>query len=159
MSFLLIAGLIVGLLLIPIGMGGLWVMTGIVVAGYFLHMVSLTTVAVVVGIALFAELIEFAVLGKYTKKFGGSRKAFWGALVGGFAGVVVGAPIPIIGSIVAGFIGSFLGAAAVTVVETKDLGSARRVGFGAMVGRAMSAVTKTAAGLAILVLGAAAFLK
>jgi len=159
MSWLLIAAMVVSLFLIPLGLPGLWIMVGAVAIGAILGEIGVTIVVATLAIALVAELIEFLLVKRLTQQYGGSRKAFWGAIAGGIVGVMVGVPVPIVGSIAAGLIGSFVGAAMVTYAETKELRAAHRVGFGAVVGRALSAVTKTAAGLAILVIGAAALLR
>jgi uncharacterized protein len=158
MSVLMVLMMLFALFMIPLGLPGLWIMLAIVAIGWVMGHLGLTVLITATCIALFAELIEFFILSKLTKQYGGSRKAFWGALGGGLLGVLVGTPIPIIGSLIAGMLGSFIGAALVTYAETKELGSAHRVGWGAVIGRALSAVTKTAAGLAILVIAAAAFL-
>ena len=159
MNWLLIAAMVVSLFLIPLGLPGLWIMVGAVAVGAIIGEIGVTIVVAAIAIALIAELIEFVLVKKLTQQYGGSRKAFWGAIAGGIAGVLVGVPVPIIGSIAAGLIGSFVGAAIVTYAETKELRAAHRVGFGAVVGRALSAMAKTAAGLAILVIGAAALLR
>jgi uncharacterized protein YqgC (DUF456 family) len=52
-----------------------------------------------------------------------------------------------------------VGAALVTYAETKQMISAHRVGWGAVIGRALSAISKTAAGIVILVLATAALLR
>lgn len=156
MSWLLIAVLVLSLLMIPLGLPGLWIMTGVVAVGWLMHYIALSTMLLILAIVIVAELIEFAIVGKLTKQYGGTRKAFWGAILGGGIGVFVGAPVPVIGSIVAGFVGSFIGAAIVTFAETREAGPAGRVGIGAVIGRALTAVAKTAAGLAILVIAAAA---
>ena len=159
MSILLITIMVLALLAIPLGLPGLWIMLGVVLFGaFFLHQIGLTVVIISVILALVAEFIEFAIVKKLTKQYGGSRKAFWGAIGGGLLGVIVGVPVPIIGSVIAGMVGSFAGAAIVTLAETRQLGNAQRVGWGAVMGRALSAVTKTAAGLTILVITAAALL-
>jgi len=129
------------------------------VIGAITNQIGLLVVVATLLLAGTAELIEFFIVKRLTAQYGGSRKAFWGAIWGGVAGVIVGAPIPIIGSVIAGMIGSFLGAALVTYAESRELRKAHRVGWGAVVGRALSAVTKAAAGIVILVLGAAALLK
>ena len=48
---------------------------------------------VLAGVTGLAEVLEFFVLKRMGDKYGGSRGAFWGAVLGGFAGVVVGTPI------------------------------------------------------------------
>ena len=158
MSWLLIAVLCASLLLIPLGLPGLWVMTGVAAVAWLMQYIALSTMLSILAIVIVAELIEFAIVGKLTKQYGGTRKAFWGAILGGGIGVFVGAPVPVIGSIVAGFVGSFIGAAIVTFAETREAGPAGRVGTGAVIGRALTAVAKTAAGLAVLVITAAAIM-
>lgn len=159
MSWLFILIMFGALLTIPFGLPGLWIMIGAIAVGAIMREVGLVIVVTTLLIALFAEAIEFFIVKRLTAQYGGSRKAFWGAIIGGVVGVVVGVPIPIVGSIVAGMIGSFLGAGLVTYAETRELRKAHRVGYGAVIGRALSAVTKGIAGVVILVLGAAAFLR
>lgn len=159
MIWLLVVVLVLALFSIPLGLPGLWIMIGVVAVGALMQEIGIGIIVTTVTIAVFAELIEFFIVKRLTNQYGGSRKAFWGAIVGGTIGVIVGAPVPVIGSIIAGFIGSFIGAGVVTYAETKELRSAHRVGWGAVLGRALSAVTKTAAGLAILVLAAAALIR
>ncbi len=102
--------------------------------------------------------MEFLLVRRYTGRYGGSNRAFWGALLGGLVGVLVGVPIPIVGSVVAGILGSFAGAAAVTLLETRDLPAATRVGWGVTLARVFAIAVKTAVGVVILVVGASAFL-
>ncbi|MGQ0562241.1 MAG: DUF456 family protein [Gemmatimonadota bacterium] len=159
MIWLLVFIMIVALFSIPLGLPGLWIMIGVVAVGALMHEIGVTIIILTTSIALLAELIEFLLVKRLTRQYGGSRKAFWGALAGGLIGVVVGVPVPVVGSILAGLAGSFVGAAAVTLVETRELRAAHRVGWGAVFGRALAAVTKTAAGLAILVLATAALIR
>lgn len=159
MALVGIAILVLALLSIPLGLPGLWIMLGVVAVGAILNEVSLITLIVCALIATIAELIEFFILRKLTKQYGGSRKAFWGALGGGFVGVLLGFPIPIIGSVIAGMLGAFAGAALVTYAETRQLDTAHRVGWSAVLGRMFTAVAKTGAGVAILVIAGAALLR
>ena len=159
MIWILIAVMVGALFMIPLGLPGIWVMVGALAVGAILREVGLLMLLATAAIALAAELIEFVLVKRLTDQYGGSRRAFWGAIIGGLVGVIVGVPVPLIGSIVAGLVGSFVGAGIVTYAETKELRAARRVGWGAVIGRALAAVTKTAAGLAILVLGTAALLR
>jgi uncharacterized protein YqgC (DUF456 family) len=146
------------LFLTPLGAPGNWIMLAIVGAGAWYGQVSWGIVAICAVAATVAEVLEFLLVKKLTGKYGGSRKAFWGAIVGGIIGVVVGTPDPVIGSIIAGYLGSFAGAAAVTWLEARDMGQAGRVGWGVLIGRMWAAAVKTAAGVFILVMGGAAFL-
>lgn len=159
MIWLAIAALVLSLFLIPLGLPGLWIMIGVLAVAAIYKVVGLWTIVTVVAIASIAELLEFVFVKRLTGKYGGSRKAFWGALAGGIIGVIVGTPIPIIGSLIAGFIGSFAGAAAVSYAETRNTAMAGRVGWGAVLGRAFAAAIKTFAGCVILLLGVVALLR
>ncbi len=159
MAWLGIAVMVLALFSIPLGLPGLWVMIGVVAVGAITGEVGILVLLACTLIAVIAELIEFYLVRRLTLQYGGSRKAFWGALTGGFVGMLIGIPVPIIGSIIAGMLGAFAGAALVTYTETKQLGSAHRVGWGAVLGRMLTAVAKSAAGVAILVLAAAALLR
>ena len=158
MTFIGVALLVIALFLIPLGLPGLWVMIGVLAVGAITGVVGVTVLAVCFVLAVVAELLEFVFVKRLSEKYGGSRKAFWGALIGGILGVMVGLPIPVIGSMIAGFAGSFVGAGIVAYYETRQLGSAGRVGWGVLLGRIISAVAKTGVGVVILVLGAAALL-
>ena len=159
MAWIGIIVLVLALISIPLGLPGLWIMIGVAAIGAITGEIGLITLLACLIIAVVAELIEFVLVRRLTAQYGGSRKAFWGALAGGFAGVLVGAPIPIIGSIIAGMVGAFAGAALVTYAETRKFDSAHRVGWGAVLGRVFTAVAKTAAGIAILAIAAAALMR
>jgi uncharacterized protein YqgC (DUF456 family) len=158
MSILALILMVVALLVIPLGLPGLWIMVGVLALGAVYKAVGLITIAAVVVIAGIAELLEFFFVKRLNERYGGSRKAFWGAIIGGIIGVFVGLPVPILGSVVAAFIGSFIGSAVVTLAETRDLRAAHRVGWGVVLGRALAAVVKVFAGMVILVIGGFALL-
>jgi uncharacterized protein YqgC (DUF456 family) len=159
MAWLGIVVMVLALVVIPLGLPGLWIMVGVAAIGAIVGEIGLLALLGCVLLAVAAELLEFYLVRRLTLQYGGSRKAFWGALGGGFVGVLVGAPIPIIGSVIAGMLGAFAGAAVVTYAETRQFDSAQRVGWGALLGRMLTAVAKTAAGIAILVIAAAALLR
>lgn len=146
------------LFLIPLGLPGTWIMLAILLGGVGLDLVGLGVWAALVVVAGLAELAELLIVRRTSARYGGSRGAFWGAILGGFAGVVVGLPVPapLVGPLLGGLLGTFAGAAAVTLWQTRQLRSARRVGWGVLVGRALAAAAKTAAGLVVLVVGGAA---
>jgi uncharacterized protein YqgC (DUF456 family) len=160
MTWGLVLVMLVALFLIPIGLPGIWIMLAVVLYGAFvMHQISMIVLLAIVVIAAAAELIEFLFVKRLTKQYGGSRKSFWGAMAGGVIGAIVGTPIPVFGSVIGALVGSFIGAAIITFAETKELGAAHRVGWGAVIGRTLGAVTKTAAGLIIFLLAAAALLR
>jgi len=153
-----IAGLLVGLLLVPFGMPGTWVQVFVLALATIYGRISLVVLILSIVLAVAGEVAEFVFVKRLTARYGGSRKAFWGALAGGMAGVFLGLPIPVVGSIVAGIAGSFIGAVLVAWLETRDLPAAGRVGWGVILGRVFAAAAKLAAGIVILVAGAADFL-
>ena len=159
MAWIGILVMVSALLAIPLGLPGLWIMIGVAAIGAIVGEIGVFTLIACVLIATIAEVIEFLLVRRLTRQYGGSPKAFWGALAGGFVGVLVGTPIPVVGSVIAGILGSFVGAALVTYAETKELLAAHRVGWGAVIGRMLTAVAKTAAGIAILVIAAAGLLR
>lgn len=158
MTALAIAALVACLFLTPLGLPGNWFMIAILTAGVYFEVVSPLTMLACLFIATAAEAVEYLLVQKLNLRYGGSRRAFWGAIAGGIVGVMIGVPIPIVGSVIAGFLGTFLGAAAVTLHETRSHQAATRVGWGVFLARMWAAAVKTAAGVVIVVLGAASFL-
>jgi hypothetical protein len=152
--------MVIALLLIPLGLPGLWVMIGVLTLAVAGNEVSPWILLVLIVVAVLAELAEWAIVARTSARWGGSRKAFWGAIAGGLVGILLGLPVPlpILGPLLAGLLGTFAGAAAVTLWETRAMRSAGRVGCGAVLGRAFAAAAKTAAGVVILVAGAAALI-
>ena len=158
---LLISLSVIGLCLIPLGLPGLWVMVvGIIAYGWLtsFHTVSALTIGIVLVIALAGEIIESWIGFRFAKRYGGSSRSGWGALIGGVIGAVIGVPIAIIGSVIGAFIGSFIGAALFEFSASRQAGVATRAGWGAVVGRAAAAAMKIALGLVIAAIAAFAAL-
>lgn len=153
---------IVGLLLIPLGLPGLWVMVlGFLVFGGLTQFrsESVATIFIVLALAFAGELIESWLGFRFARRYGGSRRAGWGALVGGLVGAVVGVPVPVVGSVLGAFVGSFGGAALFEYASTRRADVAVGAGWGAVVGRAAAAAAKIALGLAIGVFSLVAVLR
>ncbi|HYW51824.1 MAG TPA: DUF456 domain-containing protein [Gemmatimonadaceae bacterium] len=149
---LLLAAVIGGLVMIPLGLPGIWLM---VLAG-LVHSVAVTpptigtvTLVTVFVIAALAEWLEFSVSRKYTLKYGGSSRAAWGAILGGIAGAMVGIPIPVIGSVIGAFVGSFAGALVGEYSVARDGQRATQAAKGAIIGRAVATALKSVAGCVI----------
>lgn len=156
---LLFAVFVVGLALVPLGLPGLWVMVaGVLGYGWLtgFRSVRVGTIAVVLALALAGELVEAWVGFRYARRYGGSGRAGWGALLGGIVGAIVGVPVPVIGSVIGAFVGSFAGAVLFELTHSRDAETALGAGWGAVVGRAVAAGIKVALGLVIAVVGAAA---
>lgn len=162
MAILALAAALFGaLLLVPLGLPGAWVMVLVAVLYDWLvptAPIGWTYIGIAFALAVVAEVLEFTLSVRYTKKYGGSRRAGWGAILGGIAGAIVGVPVPIIGSVIGVFVGSFVGALVMEMTRRESTrGSATRVAWGALLGRVAAAATKTALACAmavILVMGA-----
>jgi uncharacterized protein YqgC (DUF456 family) len=147
------AVLLLCLFLIPIGLPGTWTMVGAafgydaIVGGNPIGWVTIVATAI---LALIAEIFEFALSTRYTRKYGGSRRAGWGAIIGGIVGAIVGVPVPIIGSVIGAFVGSFVGALIAEYTRREaTAGTATRVATGALIGRVVAAAMKTGIGVVI----------
>jgi uncharacterized protein YqgC (DUF456 family) len=157
LAVVLLIGLgVAGLAMLPLGLPGLWVMVGGILAYGWLtdfRTVGVATIAIVLGLAFLGEIIENWIGFRYAKRYGGSSRSGWGALIGGLVGAVVGVPVAVIGSVIGAFIGSFIGAAVFEYTYSRHAGVATRAGWGAVVGRAAGAAVKIALGLVIAVIG------
>jgi uncharacterized protein len=153
---------LVALVMIPIGLPGTFLQVGAAAAVAILsdgtHM-SWTWVVVFAFLALVAEVVEFLCGQWGARRFGGSRAAGWGALVGGIAGAFVGGiPLPIIGALLMSFFGTFVGAIAGEMWQRGQLEPDLRVGTGALVGRVVGVATKLCVAFVILILSGAVVL-
>lgn len=152
---LLFLTLLLGLALVPLGLPGLWIMLGATLV-YWIAVpagsIGGFTFGVLAALVVVAEVLEFTISGRYARKYGGSRRAGWGAIVGGIVGAVVGVPLPIVGSMLGAFAGAFAGAlVAELTVARETRGEPIRVATGALIGRAVAAATKVAFGMAMAV--------
>jgi uncharacterized protein YqgC (DUF456 family) len=157
LAIALLVGLgLAGLAMIPLGLPGLWVMVGGILAYGWMtgfRSVGVVTIATVLGIAFLGEIIDNWLGFRYAKRYGGSTRSGWGALVGGLVGAVIGVPIAVIGSVIGAFLGSFIGAALFEYSYSRHTGVAARAGWGAVMGRVAAAAVKIALGIVIAVIG------
>lgn len=157
MAVLILAAICaVALFLVPLGLPGIWIMVAAAM-GYDMLVpqapIGWTAIGIAIGIGAVAEFLEFSLAGRYARKYGGSRRAGWGALLGGFVGAIMGVPVPIIGSMIGAFAGAFVGALAAEYTRREaTAGTATRVATGALIGRVVAAAMKTGLGLMIAVL-------
>src|SRR3954465_964563 len=148
---LLVLVLILGLIMIPFGLPGTWIIAGAAL-GYSLLVpgsISIFTVVAIAVLALIGEVIEFTLTAKYTRKYGGSRRASWGAVIGGMVGAFIGVPVPIVGPVIGAFAGAFVGAFVGEFSRAGEGGTATRVATGALIGRAVAAAMKIGIGVAM----------
>ena len=118
------------------------------------------TVAAIVLLAIAGEVAEFVAGAAGVKQLGGSRRggalAILGSVVGAVAGVFIGVPVPIVGSLIAavlfGGIGAFGGAVAGERWSGKEWDASIRIGWGALWGKLLGTLLKTICGTAMLAL-------
>jgi uncharacterized protein len=151
---LLIAAIVIGLVMIPFGLPGTLVLFAAALCYHLLVPaggIGLTTVIGVGVLMAVAEGLEWVLTGRFTKRYGGSRRAAWGAILGGMVGAFIGVPVPIVGSIVGAFAGAFIGAFVAEWSGGSGHGAAARVAWGAFLGRVAAAATKIAIGLVMAI--------
>ena len=149
---LLAAALLGGLVLIPFGLPGTWVMLASAVAFNLLvtpPRIGVITFVAIIALSVLGEALEITFMAKYTKRYGGSKRAAWGAVIGGLVGALVGVPVPIVGSIVGAFAGAFVGAYAFEAMANTGHAESARAATGAVIGRAVGAAAKVLIGCVI----------
>jgi uncharacterized protein len=154
MSVLLLAVvLFLCLLIVPIGLPGLWLMLGAALVYNWLvpaATIGWIAIGIAVVLTIIAEVLEWTLAAGYTKKYGGSRRAGWGAILGGIVGAVMGVPVPVIGSVIGAFAGAFVGALILEYSRREaTTETATRVATGALLGRVAAAAAKTGLACAV----------
>jgi uncharacterized protein YqgC (DUF456 family) len=160
-ALLMLAAALAGLVLIPFGLPGLWlIVLAIIGYGWLTDFQTMSAgfLILVIALALLGELAEAWIGFRFAQRYGGSRRAGWGALVGGLVGAIVGVPVPVIGSVVGGFVGAFIGAAVFEYTRARHTEGAARAGWGAVLGRAAAVGIKMGLGVVLGVMGVVAAL-
>ena len=168
---LLLLALAAGWLMTLLSLPGIWLMVGATaVYAYFApdgkFDVSWTTVGVLAGLAVLAELLELAAGALGAAKVGGSKRGALLAVLGSMIGAIFGAaagtaiPIPIVGSVIGAVLGASLGALSGAMLgETwkgRTLGETWKVGHAAFWGRLLGTIAKTTIASAMAAIAAAA---
>jgi uncharacterized protein len=153
-----VAVLVIGLILVPLGLPGTWLMlaaalgyNAIVGGSVVGDPIGMTALIGTFVLAVIGEILEFSLSASYTKKYGGSRRAGWGAIIGGIVGAFVGVPVPIVGPVIGAFAGSFVGALVLEYTREANHKAATRVAWGALLGRVFATAAKTAIAVAMAV--------
>ncbi len=157
---LLVAACLVGVLVTPVALPG----TLIILIAAFAHAWATgyatfgwPVLATLIALAAVAELAEWLTGAAGARRAGGSRRAGWLAIAGAFVGGLLGAGFGFgLGAIPGALIGAFAGAFLAEVSLEGDWDRARRVGWGALVGRAWGTAIKGAAAVAMTILVAVA---
>ncbi len=155
MAFTLLTLVLVGsMVLIVLGLPGLWIMIASAITYNIVvpeRPMSWVSVAGIVVLGVVAEVLDFSLAGKYARKYGGSRKAAWGAIIGGMIGAFIGVPVPIVGPVIGALIGSFAGALVGELRHSGDTGAATKVATGALIGRVLGTVIKVGLGFTVAI--------
>ena len=90
---LLVVAIAVGLLMIPFGMPGTLILFAAALCYYLLvpgGAIGLGTVISMGLLMVLAEGLEWVLTSRFTRRYGGSRRAGWGAIIGGMVGAFIG---------------------------------------------------------------------
>lgn len=104
--------------------------------------VGVWTLLLLAGMAALTYVVEFVASALGVKKYGGSRRAMAGAVIGGIVGIFLGIP----GILLGPFAGAVLG----ELTLQRSLDQASRAGFGTVVGLAFGMAGKLAIGIAMI---------
>lgn len=138
-----VAGLIGTVL--PLLPGGILVLGGMLIYGLMTQFVTLDAYfylfQALALVMIFA--IDYIASAIGTRKFGGSKQAAWGAIIGTIFGLFFG-PLGIV-------IGPFLGAVTAELLRGMDINQAIRVGFGTLIGVLGGTILKIGAEILMMV--------
>ena len=148
---------VVALGMIPLGLPGTWLQVIAAAVAVWVMDRPRGGVLVLIGLAIVGEIAE-TLSGRWgARRFGGSRRAAWGALIGGFAGLFVGTPVPVVGSLVMSFVGTFVGALVGEMWGRGAVAPELRVGLGAVLGRVAGIGIKLGIAFVIAILSLVSF--
>jgi len=153
---------VAGLALVALGLPGLWLICAVVLGFGLLtgfHAIGFVTIGIMVALALLGELLELWLGFGLARRYGGSPRAGWGALLGGLVGAVVGVPVPVVGSVIGAILGCFAGAMLFEYATTRTPGTAVLAGWGALLGRVAASAVKVALGIVMAIVAIVAALR
>ena len=139
---------VLGILLTAVRMPGLWLIllaTGMYawLTGWQRMGVAFIVVLGLIGLA--AEVAEALMSAMFAHRVGASRRAIWGALIGGFLGLFIfSIPLPVIGSTIGAVLGCFLGALIGELTKERRFSRSTHVGIASALGCVLGIVLKIA---------------
>jgi uncharacterized protein YqgC (DUF456 family) len=149
-TILLYLAMVVGLLIIPLGIPGQFLIAAAAALFTLVAGAEVLPWWVVITLACLAVLAE---VGEAAAGLLGARKAqgsvcgALGGMAGGIAGAILGSAVtPIIGSLAGALAGTFAGAFAVEYYRTTHAADARAVAKGALIGRIAGSLIKLVTG-------------
>ncbi|HKY63840.1 MAG TPA: DUF456 domain-containing protein [bacterium] len=142
--------IVLGVLMVPLGLPGTWlIVAGSVLYSFFFSFdgggASPWAVnAILIGLAVFGEIVEFFIGTLGSKPLKVSNGAIVCAFIGGIVGAIVGVPIFLIGAILGVFIGAFIGAFVWEWVHLKSFGRALTNALAVLATKVVATFLKTA---------------
>lgn len=137
---------LVGVLLTAVRMPGLWLIllaTGLYAWLTEWQKIGVAFVVVLGVITLVAEVAESLMSALFARRAGASKRAIWGGLIGGFAGLFIFTlPLPLIGSTIGAVLGCFVGALVGELTAERHLAQGARVGLFSAIGFVLGIVLK-----------------
>ncbi len=107
--------------------------------------------AVLLGLALLGEAVEFVVGTFWVARKGATRRGILGAFVGGLVGAAAGnGVVPVVGALLGSFLGAFAGAVAGEYLTRRTLEPSLRVGGQAFLGKMVAMMVKHAIALVMV---------
>lgn len=126
-----------GVLLIPFGLPGNWLIAAVGLLGPSIGL-GWAPFGILLAAAAVAELLELLLAFKTVKKAGAGRSGQWGAFFGGILGAIFATPlipIPILGTLLGAAVGAFLGAIFFEMAfASRKEDELLQIGFGAFLG-------------------------
>jgi len=144
---LFILAMLVSIFVVPLGLPGTFIMVAVAILANYVAAAGIGWFAIGLGLvlAVIAEVLEWTLSAKFARKYGGSKRAGWGAIIGGLLGAFIGIPVPVIGSMIGAFAGAFVGALLAEYTQPEsDASTATRVATGALIGKAAATAMKLA---------------
>ncbi len=142
-----------GVALAFLGLPGIWFLILLGAGVQFLapETYSWATLAVCVGFAVIAEIVELLSGVAGAKRAGSSRRAAAGALIGGLAGGILGAwAPPVLGAILWSAVGAGVGAVvAEMTLPDRRVDQVSRIGQSAAMGRLVGSLVKGGLGVVV----------
>jgi len=138
--------LVTASLFVYLGLGGTFIVLGLalvhaLVTGF--DPIGWRLLAVLAGLAVTGEIIEFLVGTFWVAKKGATRHGVIGAFAGGLLGAALGnGVVPVVGAVLGSFVGAFGGAVLGEYIARERLEPSLRVGGQAFLGRLAAMVIK-----------------
>jgi uncharacterized protein YqgC (DUF456 family) len=159
-EILLFFGMVAGLITIPFGFPGTFIILGCIlvyaIATDFSGAVGVTFFVVLAVMTLIAETADNWLTAIGARRYGASTGSIWLSFLGGLLGAIfIGGPAALIfgplGPVAGGFIGAFIIVVAYELYREKSMHEALRAGWGSFLGRMAGIVLKLVISVAMIV--------